>query len=715
MARFATMALLLILPPPGTLTPATPDDAAAAAQVQAEFEAYSGAKLVFEAEDLPRGRYHDRMPALPEGRRPAAARIALREVKKLPPGFLGGVGLRAVGVFEACVSEHGDGFRPYDDRLKGYRYYGIWNGADAIAAAYYGDEQLPLTLHHEIFHHVDATDAGRTEAGADLSRDERFRAALSGKDPYPALEVPRERLAALQEAGRGRVLEGAVSDYCAKSPGEDKAETARYLMSNLPDALVQMATRPELPGSQRLLHVIHKYRQALPDGGATVEWFTSVALGRRPSRPAAEPPAAPGEAPPARELAARLRVFLAGGGAGPEGGRDVKARDLLRQVESLSDGPAAGDEGEELLRLSVQLAHRLIVDGIEPADGDRSFKVRGREDENGVNWTLRNQVADFAEDVSRLGRIAALAPEDSGRVVTAQVQELGLVARYYRFIARKWQVTAGTRSAFRQARDAIVASLEPKQARLARRLGAMELEALAEAISDAGTLTLQDEPAPHAGSAEPDNPYLRKVDAAIADPALRAAIRAVQPACVAVSRGSGVNISPDGEIVTAAHVAGRLHARLTVDFPDGRTYTGECTAIDTRLDLAILSLAADDQLPCAPLAKEPPDVGTRVVCIGQPGAVSPAGRPTGYQPFTVSLGSIRGLVGDPLGDESLGRTEHDAWTYWGHSGSPLFNEKGAIVALHNSWDPSTGMRRAVTHQAIVQFLTNHHIRYSQGD
>ena len=96
------------------------------------------------------------------------------------------------------------------------------------------------------------------------------------------------------------------------------------------------------------------------------------------------------------------------------------------------------------------------------------------------------------------------------------------------------------------------------------------------------------------------------------------------------------------------------------------------------------------------------------------GSYTPEGKSTGYKPFHVSTGAIRGISDNPLGDQALGRAKHDAWTYWGHSGSPLFNEQGAIVALHNSWDSSTAMRHAVPHQAIVYFLDREKIAYSVG-
>lgn len=273
--------LVLLAGVPSSL-PGREPPAETVAQAQKAFADYSGARLVFAVKDLPEGTYHDTMPSLDEKRQLRAARIALREVRKLPPRYLGKMGLQAVGVFAACASNQGDGFRPFDEQLKGYRYFGIYNGKNALAAAYYSDAQLPTTLHHEIFHHVDATLRGETKYTANFVRDERFQAALSGAEPYRALRLAEADLATLKKLSTGRVLEGAVGKYAEKSVGEDKAETARYLMTTLPDALIQMAARPELAGSQRLLHVLHKYGQATADGPG-VEWFVSVALGRNKS------------------------------------------------------------------------------------------------------------------------------------------------------------------------------------------------------------------------------------------------------------------------------------------------------------------------------------------------------------------------------------------------------------------------------------------------
>jgi hypothetical protein len=277
--RFSPILSVSVLVLAPSLVPAGEDGKESLSQLEKAFSDYSGSRLVFAAKDLPEGTYHDRMPSLNEDGRVRAARIALHEIRKLPPRYLEKMGLKTIGIFAACISNQGDGFRPYDEPLKGYRFFGIYNGKNAVAAAYYSDTQLPTTLHHEIFHHVDATIHGQTKYTVNFVRDERFEAVLSGVERYPALHLDEPDLAALRKLSKGHTLEKAVSSYAEKSVGEDKAETARYLMTALPDALVQMATRAELAGSQRMLHVLHKYQQAIPDGPDAV-WFLSVALGQ---------------------------------------------------------------------------------------------------------------------------------------------------------------------------------------------------------------------------------------------------------------------------------------------------------------------------------------------------------------------------------------------------------------------------------------------------
>ena len=273
---FAPLLLAALAWPSGVLASA-PDELAAELGA---FEARTGARLVFRRADLPPGNYHDIMTSLSPERRLAAARILVREAEKYPRGYLRAIGFRAFGVFAACASREGDGYRPYLAELGGYRYFGIWNGRDAAAGAYYTDGQLPLTFHHEVFHHVDATMAGRTRYRPFFTSDDpRFQAAITGAKRYPAPTIPPALLARLRARTSGRLLRSAVGAYASKAPGEDQAETARHVMAWLPDALVQACERPNLPGSQRILHVLQAYEAAAPNGPG-IEWWVEVALAR---------------------------------------------------------------------------------------------------------------------------------------------------------------------------------------------------------------------------------------------------------------------------------------------------------------------------------------------------------------------------------------------------------------------------------------------------
>lgn len=233
-----------------------------------------------------------------------------------------------------------------------------------------------------------------------------------------------------------------------------------------------------------------------------------------------------------------------------------------------------------------------------------------------------------------------------------------------------------------------------------------------------------------------ENVYLGRVDEVARQEGLvddvRLAIRAIQPACVRVGTGSGVCVDPRCLILTNAHVAKKIGERVIVIFPDGGQIIGVCIALNRKWDLALVGARvqidgkANGELssskrgdvsgevvfskfasfPFAQIAGEPATLGAKLICIGQPASMTPGGKPTYYPRYDVSVGSVLEVGADPLGDQSeLGQIRHDAWTYWGHSGSPLFDEHGHIAAMHNSWDATQGQRHAVSHQAIKQFLS----------
>ena len=270
-----------------TLLAAAPAAAQSLEAVTSEFEAVSGARLLFTRAELGRERWYTIMMELPPQARAKAAAIALREVKRYPPGYLKAIGLRRVGLFAGLAAKTNDGFHEWRRELGGFAYLGMWNHRDGLVAAAYSEEQLVRTLHHEIFHHVDSTRDGRMDDARHAPQSSAaFAAALQGRRPYAAISLGEEELAALRERATGEPLVDAASRYCSKSPREDRAETARWVMAHLPEALLQAATRPELKGSQRILHVLRAFELSAK-GAPDLGWLRAQAMeqpGRREAR-----------------------------------------------------------------------------------------------------------------------------------------------------------------------------------------------------------------------------------------------------------------------------------------------------------------------------------------------------------------------------------------------------------------------------------------------
>lgn len=446
-----------------------------------EFQSHSGARLVFTRNDLPPGRYHDVLKPLGQTRRAKAAAICLAEARKYPRGYFADIGLEAIGVFAACASKQGDGFRPFDKQLGGYRYFGVYNRADAVAASYYSDGQLELTFHHETFHHVDATQDGRTESWLLSSDDAIYQAAITGKRPYAAPTISKEDLAALKKRCIGLKLKDTVSAYAAKNPREDQAETARHLMSALPDALVQVVEHPQWAGSQRILHVLSQFEQS-SSSGPDFQYFVDVALDRVPHT--------------LDEIQVRLRAYAGGGGNGfhSAGGDPKGARATLQALARLDANEIPADDAAELVELAAKVTQELLRQRIRPDLRQQRFTIWGREDNNGVNWTLRDDIQQFGSDAVTLRKIALLDRRASDLPVRTQMQNLRLIARYYSYIAGGWTVTPGTQKAFESSRDLISASLPVKLASLGKTLRQTDLAELATRIGKDGEPRLLPKP-----------------------------------------------------------------------------------------------------------------------------------------------------------------------------------------------------------------------------
>ncbi|HLO65720.1 MAG TPA: Do family serine endopeptidase [Holophaga sp.] len=144
--------------------------------------------------------------------------------------------------------------------------------------------------------------------------------------------------------------------------------------------------------------------------------------------------------------------------------------------------------------------------------------------------------------------------------------------------------------------------------------------------------------------------------------------------------GSGVIISPDGEILTNNHVIDGVRGsdtQIEVKTSDGRTFKATVLGKDKELDIALIKIEAK-HLPFAKLGdSDAMRIGEWVVAIGNPLGLE----------HTVTQGIIsakgRQLTGPGL--ESFIQT--DAAINRGNSGGPLLNLRGEVIGINTAIRP----------------------------
>jgi serine protease Do len=147
-----------------------------------------------------------------------------------------------------------------------------------------------------------------------------------------------------------------------------------------------------------------------------------------------------------------------------------------------------------------------------------------------------------------------------------------------------------------------------------------------------------------------------------------------------IGTGSGVIISEDGYIVTNNHVI-KDATELEVTLNNNKAYKAKLIGTDSKMDIALLKINADEKLPYSTFAdSDNVKVGEWVLAVGNPYNLTST--------VTAGIVSAKARNLDTRGIQSFIQT--DAAVNPGNSGGALVNTRGELIGINTMISSQTG-------------------------
>jgi serine protease Do len=147
-----------------------------------------------------------------------------------------------------------------------------------------------------------------------------------------------------------------------------------------------------------------------------------------------------------------------------------------------------------------------------------------------------------------------------------------------------------------------------------------------------------------------------------------------------IGTGSGVIISEDGYIVTNNHVI-KDASEIEITLNNKKSYTAKLIGTDSKMDIALLKINADEKLPYTAFANsDSVKVGEWVLAVGNPYNLT----------STVTAGIVSAKARD-LGSSGIQSfIQTDAAVNPGNSGGALVNTRGELIGINTMISSMTG-------------------------
>ncbi len=147
-----------------------------------------------------------------------------------------------------------------------------------------------------------------------------------------------------------------------------------------------------------------------------------------------------------------------------------------------------------------------------------------------------------------------------------------------------------------------------------------------------------------------------------------------------IGTGSGVIISEDGYIVTNNHVV-KDASEIEITLNNKKSYKAKLIGTDSKMDIALLKIDADEKLPYTPFANsDDVKIGEWVLAVGNPYNLT----------STVTAGIVSAKARN-LGSNGIQSfIQTDAAVNPGNSGGALVNTRGDLIGINTMISSMTG-------------------------